>query len=64
MNLQTTTCRSSINPSIRPNLISAKGPSRPQRRERDFGVGYGTSSGYASPRRYIGENAPRMFRCA
>ena len=40
----------------------AHSPSRPPRRERDFGVGYGNSSGYAAPRRYIGENAPRLFR--
>lgn len=28
-----------------------------ERRERDFGVGYGRSSGYAAPRRYA-TNAP------
>ncbi|MBA3487013.1 MAG: hypothetical protein H0T88_07480 [Lysobacter sp.] len=64
MNLQTSNRRASSIPSVNPGLISATGPSRPQRRERDFGVGYGTSSGYASSRRYIGENGPRMFRCA
>ena len=45
-------------------FIAATSPSRPQRRERDFGIGYGTSSGYASPRRYIADNGPRMFRLA
>lgn len=64
MNLQTSNRRASSVPSVHPALISAKGPSRPQRRERDFGIGYGTSSGYASSRRYIGDNGPRMFRCA
>jgi hypothetical protein len=38
-------------------------PSRPTaRRERDFGVGYGRSSGYASPRRYATQWAPPRFR--
>lgn len=32
------------------------------RRERDFGVGYGRSSGYASPRRYASNWAPPRFR--
>ncbi|MDQ3510565.1 MAG: hypothetical protein M3414_02535 [Pseudomonadota bacterium] len=64
MNLQTSNRRASSIPSVPASLVSAKGSSRPQRRERDFGVGYGTSSGYASSRRYIGENGPRLFRCA
>jgi hypothetical protein len=33
-------------------------------RERDFGVGYGNSSGYASNRRYTTEWAQPLFRCA
>lgn len=33
-------------------------------RERDFGVGYGKSSGYASLRRYTTPSAPRYFRFA
>lgn len=32
------------------------------RRERDFGIGYGRSSGYASPRRYASNWAPPTFR--
>ena len=31
-------------------------------RERDFGVGYGSSSGYASNRRYARSDAT-IFRC-
>ena len=31
-------------------------------RERDFGVGYGSSSGYASNRRYVASTAT-IFRC-
>lgn len=39
-------------------------PSRPQPRERDFGVGYGNSSGYASHRRYSSNAFQPLFRCA
>jgi len=31
-------------------------------RERDFGIGYGNSSGYASRRRYTSSWAPSQFR--
>lgn len=33
-------------------------------RERDFGVGYGSSSGYASGRRYASAFNQRLFRCS
>lgn len=32
-------------------------------RERDFGVGYGCSSGYASSRRYADSRGGTYFRC-
>lgn len=32
-------------------------------RERDFGVGYGNSSGYASARRYADLREQPRFRC-
>jgi hypothetical protein len=32
-------------------------------RERDFGVGYGSSSGYASDRGYVVRDTPAYFRC-
>ena len=35
---------------------------RRERRERDFGVGYGNSSGYASTRRYTQDWATPRFR--
>ena len=35
-----------------------------QRRERDFGVGYGSSSGYAASRRYVNDWGLSRFRCA
>lgn len=38
-------------------------PTRHVRRERDFGVGYGNSSGYASSRRYVDNRDQPRFRC-
>lgn len=35
---------------------------RPARRERDFGIGYGNSSGYATGRRYAGDLGCPRFR--
>ncbi len=35
-----------------------------ERRERDFGVGYGSSSGYASARRYTRDWGNERFRVA
>ena len=37
---------------------------RERYRERDFGIGYGRSSGYATPRRYAASDARALFRCA
>lgn len=39
-------------------------PVRRLHRERDFGVGYGNSSGYASNRRYADNWVQPRFRCA
>ena len=39
-------------------------PARRERRERDFGIGYGSSSGYASERRYVKDWGLTRFRCA
>lgn len=38
---------------------------RPPHREREFGVGYGTSSGYAPAdgRRYVQRDGRGFFRC-
>lgn len=43
--------------------VPANAPSRPPHRSRDFGVGYGTSSGYASNRSYVSTNVVPLFRC-
>ena len=37
---------------------------RPVRRERDFGIGYGRSSGYGSAKRYTNDWGLTRFRCA
>jgi hypothetical protein len=39
-------------------------PVRHTHRERDFGVGYGNSSGYASTRQYASNWAPPRFKFA
>lgn len=39
-------------------------PTRHTHRERDFGVGYGNSSGYASARQYASNWAPPRFKFA
>lgn len=39
-------------------------PLRHLRRERDFGVGYGNSSGYGFERRYTSNGFAPLFRCA
>ena len=39
-------------------------PARRERRERDFGIGYGSSSGYASAKRYVNDWGLTRFRCA
>ena len=37
---------------------------RRERRERDFGIGYGRSSGYGNPHRYTSDWAQPRFRCS
>jgi len=49
-----------------PSVPAQPAPAEPRReyRERDFGVGYGRSSGYASERRYANAwNGEPRFRC-
>lgn len=52
------------NNGSRPIFVPLIAQSHQPRRERDFGTGYGKSSGYAAPRPYIADNGPRLFRCA
>lgn len=56
-------------PSPRTNAASSGAvvipmPTRHTHRERDFGVGYGNSSGYAAARQYASNWAPPRFKCA
>jgi hypothetical protein len=62
------TTTSPRNPSPKPQVNTAPLVPNPQPRrqyrERDFGVGYGRSSGYASQRQYAnGWNGQLLFRC-
>ncbi|MFC3551911.1 hypothetical protein ACFOLC_12950 [Lysobacter cavernae] len=50
--------------TVKPAATLLAAPVRHLHRERDFGIGYGNSSGYASARRYIADWAPPRFRCA
>ena len=55
------TGRSDTRPASRPTTAM---PVRREHRERDFGVGYGRSSGYASERRYASDwTGAARFRC-
>lgn len=45
-------------------LMASAIPMRHLRRERDFGVGYGNSSGYASGKRYTSDWPATRFRMA
>ena len=38
-------------------------PSSARYRERDFGIGYGASSGYAQDKRYTSDWGQAHFRC-
>ena len=44
--------------------LPCAGSTRLVRRERDFGIGYGRSSGYGCTRRYTSDWAQPRFRCA
>jgi hypothetical protein len=45
------------------DLPAAQAPLQHLHRERDFGVGYGNSSGYATDRHYVADYWPQRFRC-
>jgi hypothetical protein len=66
MNIRSFQTRPTPNPAPSTTNQAAQGadPVRHLHRERDFGVGYGNSSGYASNRRYTTNWAQPLFRCA
>ena len=51
-------------PALSLSTVTLARIARPERRERDFGVGYGNSSGYASNRRYVRDWGNARFRIA
>ena len=55
--------RFNLNANASRQSTAANTPSRPPHRQRDFGVGYGTSSGYASNRSYVSNTVVPLFRC-
>ena len=62
MNALNTAAPSAKSAPVSP-LALMNAPSR-NHRERDFGVGYGNSSGYASDRRYAEDWGQERFRMA
>jgi hypothetical protein len=50
--------------SAKPSPAAQSAAVRHLHRDRDFGVGYGNSSGYASDRRYTSNWVQPLFRCA
>jgi hypothetical protein len=61
--MSTTTLRTPA-ANRKPATSAAQPPARREYRERDFGVGYGRSSGYASTRQYATRwNGQPRFRC-
>jgi hypothetical protein len=49
-------------PAATPTTPATATPAR-RYRERDFGVGYGSSSGYAAERRYASDRGAALLRC-
>lgn len=51
-----------LTPPTNPSGVHPATTARSIHRARDFGVGYGRSSGYASPRRYVIPARASLFR--
>ena len=49
-------------PALALQTVQPNAPARRTHRERDFGIGYGSSSGYASSKRYTSDWAQPRFR--
>ncbi len=64
MNAVRNTRTSSAQPARAASPRAAAPLVRNVRRERDFGIGYGNSSGYASDRRYADDWGQDRFRMA
>lgn len=61
MNIAPITARQTTAQTLRGSATTS---ARFDRRERDFGIGYGNSSGYASVRRYTRDSGNQRFRVA
>ena len=57
-----TACHEIVNP-VPPSVPAPSGYRDGERRERDLGVGYGKSSGYARKHRYAARSDRTLFRC-
>lgn len=64
MTIQTLSQSASYAPTTTARAPSASLPARSERRQREFGTGYGRSSGYAAARGYAGTASLAMFRFA
>ena len=63
--LQPSTSNARNSSNLSASAVVVPMPTRHTHRERDFGVGYGNSSGYASTRRQYASNwAPPRFKFA
>lgn len=50
-------------PAVDPVPMPAEVPPRHLHRPRDFGIGYGNSSGYGSELHYVDGHVDPIFRC-
>jgi hypothetical protein len=69
MNARFVEVRTTLTSNPAPAAVAALGApqaaaTRHVHRERDFGVGYGNSSGYGRDRRYTSNGFAPLFRCA
>ena len=46
-----------------PPPLQASEPARHLHRQRDYGIGYGNSSGYGSEQHYVDGHVDPIFRC-
>ncbi len=64
MNLQTNPSDTNNTKILAPsNLVPNQSTTRREHRERDFGVGYGSSSGYGFDKRYTSDWGQPRFLC-
>lgn len=64
--MTTTSPSTAKTPTQRRTIVAPQATARPSRREhraRDFGIGYGNSSGYASGKRYTDNWGNARFHC-